>query len=190
LVPSSFSHHYEPPPHFGVVPRSPSHSMVSSPCSSSNFSIKSDYLLHSKVKKGSNDGLVGGLTMDWCSGGHIGRKSLNYLVQIHVLKDIRSGKRSTIVWSLKVGKAQARVAKWLCYPLMHVGLGEPLKLFPLKVLFRLVIHILLWFKRWCVVRKKWLSIFTLGWNIGHFAHKIQWVYLEDYSRNGAHISWL
>jgi hypothetical protein len=71
-------------------------------------SIKSNYLLHSKVKKGKEEFCAKGLALDNVLGGHAGRESMIYLAQIQSIKEIRSVKKTTIVQALRAGIAQAR----------------------------------------------------------------------------------
>lgn len=91
------------------MPLSPSDESASS--HNSKSSLKSDYLLHWKVKSCPMAKCARGLAIEKVSSAQVGRKSHISLAQIQAKKDIRSGKQSTIVHALGVGKAWVRGAK-------------------------------------------------------------------------------
>jgi hypothetical protein len=90
-------------------------------------------LLHSRVKKGSEDVYSGVLDMENISVGHAGRNSLISLAQIQVMKEIRFGKKSTIVRALRAGKAKGKVSNDYVFIQCMWGWGCLKNRFPQKV---------------------------------------------------------
>jgi len=137
--PSPISPHCVSPKKF---PSTPSHpTKVSSSNHYSNSFVKLDYLLCSKTKKCPKVFYFGGMCLEKGSIDLAGRKSLISLAQSHALKEIRCGKQTTIVHTLRTGRSQEGGLKLLCFILMCMGLGVVLDFPPSKGLFRIAVLI-------------------------------------------------
>jgi len=104
VLSSSFPHCGSPPkPEAFPGPSPPTKDSTTS--NSSNISLKSNYLLHSKVRLGLMVNYVRGLALDKVSCAQVRRNFHISLSQIQAKRDIRCGKKFIIVWALGAGKS-------------------------------------------------------------------------------------